>query len=437
MTAGARPVRAPRGTELTCRGWPQEAAYRMLQNNLDPEVAERPDDLVVYGGTGRAARSWDAFDAMCRTLTTLADDETMLVQSGKPVGVFRTHEWAPRVLIANSNLVPGVGQLGRVPPPRSARPHDVRPDDRRIVDLHRHPGHPAGHVRVLRRDRPPPLRRHARRHDHAHRRSRRDGRGAAAGRHDERRRRAVHRRRPRAHRAAPRDRATSTRSPTRSTTPSLAASAARDERRAAVGRRASATPPSSSRSCSTVGFPADIVTDQTSAHDPLSYVPADLTPEATAEMARTRPDELIRRRARAWPRTAGRWSASSTAAAEVFDYGNSLRAEAQLGGFDRAFDYPGLPARLHPPAVLRGQGTVPLGRALRRPGRHRGHRPGRARGVPRRRRRSHRWIQTGRRTGRVPGSAGTDLLARLRRAAPPRAALQRDGADAASCRRRS
>ena len=103
---GARPVRAPRGTELSCRGWPQEAAYRMLQNNLDPEVAERPDDLVVYGGTGRAARSWDAFDAMLRTLRTLGDDETMLVQSGKPVGVFRTHEWAPRVLLANSNLVP-------------------------------------------------------------------------------------------------------------------------------------------------------------------------------------------------------------------------------------------------------------------------------------------------------------------------------------------
>src|ERR1700754_1816530 len=102
---GARPVRAPRGTALSCRGWPQEAAYRMLQNNLDPEVAERPDDLVVYGGTGRAARSWAAFDAMLRTLRTLGDDETMLVQSGKPVGVLRTHEWAPRVLIANSNLV--------------------------------------------------------------------------------------------------------------------------------------------------------------------------------------------------------------------------------------------------------------------------------------------------------------------------------------------
>ncbi|HEY6057319.1 MAG TPA: urocanate hydratase, partial [Candidatus Limnocylindrales bacterium] len=102
---GARPVRAPRGSELSCRGWGQEAALRMLMNNLDPEVAERPDDLVVYGGSGRAARSWRAFDAIVRELRRLADDETLLVQSGKPVAVFRTHEWAPRVLIANSNLV--------------------------------------------------------------------------------------------------------------------------------------------------------------------------------------------------------------------------------------------------------------------------------------------------------------------------------------------
>jgi len=102
---GARPVRAPRGSTRTCRGWIQEAALRMLMNNLDPEVAERPDDLVVYGGTGRAARDWASFDAICRTLTTLGDDETLLVQSGRPVGVFRTHPDAPRVLIANANLV--------------------------------------------------------------------------------------------------------------------------------------------------------------------------------------------------------------------------------------------------------------------------------------------------------------------------------------------
>ena len=103
--SGPRPVRAHRGTELHTKGWPQEAALRMLMNNLDPENAEHPDDLVVYGGTGRAARSWAAYDAIVRTLETLEADETLLVQSGKPVGVFRTHEWSPRVLIANSNLV--------------------------------------------------------------------------------------------------------------------------------------------------------------------------------------------------------------------------------------------------------------------------------------------------------------------------------------------
>ncbi|HUF12365.1 MAG TPA: urocanate hydratase [Longimicrobiales bacterium] len=100
-----RTIRAPRGSELSCRGWQQEGALRMLMNNLDPEVAERPEDLVVYGGTGRAARNWEAFDAIVDSLRTLADDETLLVQSGKPVGVFRTHRHSPRVLIANSNLV--------------------------------------------------------------------------------------------------------------------------------------------------------------------------------------------------------------------------------------------------------------------------------------------------------------------------------------------
>src|SRR2546426_8655857 len=102
---GPRTVRAPRGTTISCKGWQQEAALRMLMNNLDPDVAERPQDLVVYGGTGRAARSWAAFDAIVRTLRTLADDETLLVQSGKPVAVFATHPDAPRVLIANANLV--------------------------------------------------------------------------------------------------------------------------------------------------------------------------------------------------------------------------------------------------------------------------------------------------------------------------------------------
>src|SRR6187549_2735371 len=106
MTMIARSVRAPRGTSLTCQGWPQEAALRMLMNNLDPDVAERPDELIVYGGTGRAARSWEAFDAIVRSLRELEHDETLVVQSGKPVAIFRTHPWAPRVIIANALLVP-------------------------------------------------------------------------------------------------------------------------------------------------------------------------------------------------------------------------------------------------------------------------------------------------------------------------------------------
>ena len=118
---GARIVRAPRGSDLSCRGWAQEAALRMLMNNLDPDVAENPDALVVYGGTGRAARSWAAFDAIVRELRNLADDETLLVQSGKPVGVFRTHVWAPRVLIANSQPRPEMGDLGGLPRARGGR----------------------------------------------------------------------------------------------------------------------------------------------------------------------------------------------------------------------------------------------------------------------------------------------------------------------------
>ena len=162
----------------------------MLQNNLDPEVAERPDDLVVYGGTGKAARDWRSFDAIVRTLTTLEDDETLLVQSGKPVGVMQH----PRVGAAGADrqLQPGrrLGDLGGVPPAGAPRPDHVRPDDRRLVDLHRHPGHPAGHLRDVRRGRRQAVRRHAGRHAHPDRRLRRHGRRAAARRDDERRRRA-------------------------------------------------------------------------------------------------------------------------------------------------------------------------------------------------------------------------------------------------------
>jgi urocanate hydratase len=106
MATATRTIRAPRGTSLTCKGWPQEAALRMLMNNLDPDVAERPDDLIVYGGSGKAARNWEAFDAIVRALESLEADETLVVQSGKPVGIFQTHRGAPRVLIVNAMLVP-------------------------------------------------------------------------------------------------------------------------------------------------------------------------------------------------------------------------------------------------------------------------------------------------------------------------------------------
>src|SRR3970040_1717910 len=105
MSSKARQIKAPTGSVLSCKGWHQEAAMRMLMNNLDPEVAERPEELIVYGGTGKAARNWECFQAIVRSLRELENDETLLVQSGKPVGIFKTHEWAPRVLIANSNLV--------------------------------------------------------------------------------------------------------------------------------------------------------------------------------------------------------------------------------------------------------------------------------------------------------------------------------------------
>ena len=159
----AREIRAPRGTELSCRSWPQEAAMRMLMNNLDPDVAERPEDLVVYGGTGRAARSWEAYDAIVRTLKTLGDDETLLVQSGKPVGVFRTHAMAPRVLISNSMLVPKWADWDTFRELEAAGPDDVRADDGGLVDLHRDAGDPAGDVRDARRVRASAVRRDARR----------------------------------------------------------------------------------------------------------------------------------------------------------------------------------------------------------------------------------------------------------------------------------
>ena len=340
-------VRAARGTELSCLGWPQEAAYRMLHNNLDPEVAERPADLVVYGGTGRAARSWEAFDAMARTLRTLRDDETMLVQSGKPVGVFRTHEWAPRVLLANSNLVPEWGNwdefrrleaLGLTMYGQMTAGSWIYIGTQGILQgtyecfaeiaRRRFGGTLAGTITLT------------------------AGLGGMGGAQplavtmndgvalciEVDRRRA--------------ERRVETRyldEIADSVEDAISRCVkARDERRALsiglVGNAAVLV-----AELLELDFPADIVTDQTSAHDPLSYVPADLTPEATTEMARTAPQELIRRSRETMAAHCRAMVGFMDKGSEVFDYGNSLRAEAKLGGFERAFDYPGfLPAYIRP-----------------------------------------------------------------------------------------
>ena len=347
MTSPPTPIRAPRGTDLTCRGWGQEAAFRMLQNNLDPEVAERPEDLVVYGGTGRAARSWPAYHAMLRTLTTLADDETMLVQSGRPVGVFRTHEWAPRVLLANSNLVPdwadwdefrrleheglmmygqmtagswiyigtqgilqgtyecfaeiarlrfggtlagtltvtaGLGGMG------GAQPLAVTMNDGVALCIEVDP------ERVQRRI------------DHRYL-------DEVADDYDDAVRRCLD-----------------------------ARAARRPLSVGLVGNAADVLP-----RLLADGVPADIVTDQTSAHDPLSYMPNDLTWAAADELRRSDPAGFTRRARAAMATHVEAMVGFLDAGAEVFDYGNSLRVEAKLGGYDRAFDYPGfLPAYIRP-----------------------------------------------------------------------------------------
>jgi hypothetical protein len=157
----SRVIRAPRGNTLTCKSWLSEAAYRMMQNNLDPEVAENPVELVVYGGIGRAARNWESFDAILKTLRELNDDETLLIQRASRSACFRHHGCAAR---AARELEPGagLGHLGTLQRTRSQGPDDVRPDDGRVVDLHRLAGHRAGHLRDLRRDGTPALRRHSR-----------------------------------------------------------------------------------------------------------------------------------------------------------------------------------------------------------------------------------------------------------------------------------
>ena len=344
---GARPVRAPRGTTLTARSWQTEAPLRMLQNNLDPEVAERPDDLVVYGGTGRAARSWAAFDALVRTLTDLREDETMLVQSGQPVGVMRTHEWAPRVLIANSNLVGDwatwpefrrLEQLGLTMYGQMTAGSWIYIGTQGIlqgtyetfaaVAEKRFGGTLAGTLTVTGgcggMGGAQPLAvtlnegvclvvdvaeaRLRRRVEHRYLDEVADGLDDAIAR----------------------------------------CAAARRERRAlSVGLAGN---------CATVlpellrrGVAVDIVTDQTSAHDPLSYLPEGIDPGDWDDYAAKKPAEFTERARASMARHVAAMVGFADAGAEVFDYGNSIRDEARKGGYERAFDFPGfVPAYIRP-----------------------------------------------------------------------------------------
>ncbi|GAA1830238.1 urocanate hydratase [Actinomadura chokoriensis] len=345
--SGPRPVRAPRGTALTAKGWPQEAALRMIQNNLDPEVAEHPDELVVYGGSGKAARSWDAFDGIVRSLADLEGDETLLVQSGKPVGIFRTHEWAPRVLIANSNLVPqwatweefrrleslgltmfgqmtagswiyigtqgilqgtyetfaavaekrfggtlagtvtltaGLGGMG------GAQPLAVTMNGGVAICVECDPS------RIERRV--------------AHRYC-----DVAAGSPDEALRLAEE-----------------------------ARAARRPLSVAVLGNAADLVPELLRR-----GAPIDIVTDQTSAHDPLMYLPSGVAFEDMAAERDKDRDGFIAKARASMAAHVEAMVGFQDAGAEVFDYGNSIRGEAQLAGYARAFEFPGfVPAYIRP-----------------------------------------------------------------------------------------
>jgi urocanate hydratase len=346
-SAAPREVRAPRGPTITCKGWQQEAAMRMLMNNLDPDVAERPEDLVVYGGTGKAARSWPAFDAIVRELQRLEGDETLLVQSGKPVGVVTTHEWAPRVLIANANLVPewatweefrrlealgltmygqmtagswiyigtlgilqgtfetfaaiaakrfggslagtitltaGLGGMG------GAQPLAVTMNDGVALCIEVHP------VRIERRIKTRYL-------------------DVTVDDVDEALRLATD---------------------------------ARDRREGLsiglLGNAADIVP-----ALAAMDAPIDIVTDQTSAHDPLAYIPQALSLADAASLRERDPEGYTRRARASMAAHVAGMVAFLDRGAEVFDYGNNLRAEARTGGFDRAFDYPGfIPAYIRP-----------------------------------------------------------------------------------------
>ncbi|MFI1799016.1 urocanate hydratase [Streptomyces sp. NPDC020379] len=345
--SGPRPVRAPRGTQLSTLGWQQEAALRMLQNNLDPEVAEHPDKLVVYGGTGKAARDWRSFDAMVRTLRTLKQDETMLVQSGRPVGVMQTHEWAPRVLIANSNLVGDwanweefrrLEALGLTMYGQMTAGSWIYIGTQGIlqgtyetfaaVAAKKFGGTLAGTITLT------------------------AGLGGMGGAQplavtmndgvalcidcD-----------PRAIDRRIEHRYLDVKADSLDHALQLAVEA-RDARRplsiGVLGNAAELLP-----RLLAMNAPIDIVTDQTSAHDPLAYLPVGVDFDEMASYAAEKPADFTQRARESMARHVEAMVGFMDAGAEVFDYGNSIRGEAQLAGYDRAFAFPGfVPAYIRP-----------------------------------------------------------------------------------------
>ncbi|GAB3942822.1 urocanate hydratase [Kribbella albertanoniae] len=345
--SGPRPVRAARGTTLTAQGWQQEAALRMLQNNLDPEVAEHPDELVVYGGSGKAARDWNSFDAMVRTLTTLKADETMLVQSGRPVGVMQTHEWAPRVLIANSNLVGdwatweefrkleamGLTMYGQMTAGSwiyigTQGILQGTYETFAAVGAKKFGGSLAGTITLT------------------------AGLGGMGGAQplavtmndgvaicidvDSTRidRRIEHRYLD--VRASSVDEALK-----------LAEEAKQARRPLSIGvlgNAATLVPDLLQR-----GAPIDIVTDQTSAHDPLMYLPVGIDFDDWVTSREKDPAGFTERAQESMARHVEAMVGFQDAGSEVFDYGNSIRDEARKAGYSRAFEFPGfVPAYIRP-----------------------------------------------------------------------------------------
>jgi urocanate hydratase len=352
---GARPVQAPRGTELSCRGWAQEAALRMLMNNLDPEVAENPDALVVYGGTGRAARSWAAFDAIVRELRRLGDDETLLVQSGKPVGVVRTHEWAPRVLIANSNLV---GKWANWDHFRELEKAGLMMYGQMTAGSWIYIG-----TQGILQGTYETFAELARQHFGGSLRGRivlTAGLGGMGGAQplavtmNEGVCLAIEVDPARAQRRLDIgyvDRLTE--SPDEAL--SIARAAAAEGRAvsiALVGNAAEIEP-----AWAKVGERFDVVTDQTSAHDALvGYVPAEIALEDASALREHQPEEYVWRSTASMAAHVRAMLEFQRAGAVVFDYGNNLRAQAKDAGVDDAFDYPGFVPAFIRPQFCEGRG---------------------------------------------------------------------------------